>query len=203
MDKTLFTISLENNSFLWLPAKTCSTTLSWILTHFDFNTYYFDNEIQEFKINKPQLFHLGHNLELPPNHQKMSLICSMRHPYERVVSMYKMSLPSDSEASREDFEKRFERILYDKDSQIWKSSKIFEKRKPDHIIKNENLLEDLLKIPFVENSKLYQCGILEEMVNKKLGISFTFDIEEVLTKETKNKIYEVFEEHFEIFNYLK
>lgn len=147
------------------------------------------------------MFHLGHDLHFPQNHENMIFICTMRHPYHRVVSMYKMSKAKSFKPTKEEFQKEFHKILLEKNSHIFKSSNIFNERRPDYIIRTENILEDLIKIPFIKNSKLYQCGILEEMVEKKLNISFPLEIDDVLTQENKDEIYSLFQDQFEIGEY--
>jgi hypothetical protein len=80
----------------------------------------------------------------------------------------------------------------------------FNERTPDFLIRTETIYDDLLKIPFIKNSKLNQCGILEEMCRKKINSSFESEEDEkLLSLEIKTKIYSFFKPHFEIFNYSK
>ena len=81
---------------------------------------------------------------------------------------------------------------------------MFDERVPDYILRSENLYQDYLKIPFIVDSKLNKCGILEDICNRKINKgSGTLDIENYLTSSVKEKIYKMFQSHFELFGYQK
>lgn len=196
-------ISKENNAFVWFPIKTASSMSSWILGHFDFSLYYYVEEISEFMEVGTDLSHFGHSTFLHPGHQKMDFICTMRHPYQRVFSLYKSStFQFSNNFNRENFERFVDRIVLSNNS--FRDRQQFEERFPDYVIKAENFHEDILKIPFIRNSKLYECGILDDMCKKRINRSFDTDKEkEFFTPEIKEKIYEWFKPHFELFGYEK
>ncbi len=195
--------SNTNNSFVWFPIKTASTLASWIFAHFDFGLYFYVDEISEFKKITNDLSHFGHSLSLHPNHENMSFICTMRHPYNRVLSLYKSTVsPFSDNLSSENFDKFIDYSFYKRN--LFRDNNVFSDRKPNFIIRSESFYEDILKIPFIKNSKLHQCGILEEMCSKEINKSFDLENEnEFLTHEIKNKIYKFFEPHFELFGYEK
>ena len=196
-----YKISFKHNSFLWLPFKTSSTTVSWILGHFDFCNYTYDSVNEKYVEMYPSMFHLGHDMYLPPTHEQMNFICTMRNPYDIILSYFKMwCRQKNIQPKKNDFKENLESFIF-KNHLISDLSKISQERKPNFILRTENLLEDLLKIPFIKDSKLNQCGILEEMTQKKLNVSFPVDVDELLDQDDKTKIYEMFKFHFDFFGY--
>jgi hypothetical protein len=103
--------------------------------------------------------------------------------------------------------KEFEDFFHERieiDTEFTRTTNMFDLRVPDFVLRAENLYEDYLKIPFILNSKLYECGILEDICNRKINKgSGTLDIEKYLTSSVKEKIYKMFQSHFELFGYQK
>ena len=203
MKKTkTFTISEKYNSFLWLPSKTASTTLSWIMTFFEFDLF----EIRDEKLIKSfeGLTHFGHDTYLPPNHETMTFICSIRNPYERFFSFFKLRCKNNLELlTKENFKNFLDIEFYNISSTIYKSKDIFDSRLPDYVIRTENLYGDLTKIPYILESKLYQTGILQDMCNMKKHKSFDVDFEHFFTDEYKELIFNQYEKHFILGGYKK
>lgn len=201
MSNNKYTISEDYNSFLWLPAKTASTTLGWIFTHFNFYSgrYESGNFIKEDNV----IHHFGHILLLPPKNQDMIFICSTRHPYDRALSFYKSFgvQRTGGFPTKEGFEWYFRNFIMEEHSLYLQSLKMIGNRMPDYFIRAENMYEDLIKIPFVKNSKLNNCGILIDMCNKKLNNTESTELETYLTSEIKEKIYTRFKKHFDLFGY--
>lgn len=199
----MFTLSKKNNCILWLPPKAATTLLSWILFHFDFHNYFLDTETNELVQEEKFLIHLGHNMQLPPNHLSMDLLCPVRNPYDKVISFTKMHVQNKEDFSREFFEKNLENLLLNPKSLLFQSSKIFDQRIPNFIIRAEKIYEDLIEVPFIRNSKLNSCGILEDMCTNKLNETFKIDRENILTTDTREIIYQTFKKEFELFGYSK
>lgn len=201
--KKTFTISEKYNSFLWLPPKTASSTLSWILAFFDFSHFIeIDGNLKFFKDN---LIHFGHETHFPPNYEKMSFILSTANPYDRVFSLFKMGhLERQEKITKEDFNTFLEKQVITNKNFNWIISETLGDRNPTFIIKKENLYGDLLKIPFISESNLNQCGILKEMCNKKINSSFEMKYrDELLDNQNKNLIYDFFKKDFDYFKYSK
>lgn len=201
MSNNKYTISEDYNSFLWLPARTASTTVSWIFTHFNFYTGRFENN--EFIKEENLIHHFGHILLLPPNNHNMIFISSTRHPYDRALSFYKAFGVQRTEniSSKEGFEWYFKNFIMKEGSLFLQGLKLTEDRLPDYFIRAEFMYEDLLKIPFVRNSKLNQCGILEDMCQRRLNNSEPRELETYLTPEIKETIYKTFKKQFELLGY--
>ena len=184
--------------------KTASSHASLVLSHFDFITVTKNLNTGTIVYHSSDNINFGHSIDLPPNHSELSLICTLRHPYQRVFSLFsRRFLNPNQKPEISEFESFFhERI--ENDIEFVKTSKMFDNRIPDYVIKSENLYEDYLKIPFIKDSKLNQYGILQDICNRKINKSFgTIDSESYLTQSVKEKIYKMFESHFELFGYQK
>lgn len=199
MSNNKYTISEDYNTFLWLPARTASTTLSWIFTHFNFYTGRFEDE--KFVREDNVIHHFGHVLLYPPNHRNMTFLYSTRHPYDRALSFYNAF--GINRPDNQGFKWYFENFLMKEYSLYFQSLKIREDRIPDYFIRAEKMYEDLLKIPFIKNSKLHKCGLLEDMCKRKLNSSDPNESENFLTPEIKDTIYKTFKKQFDLFGYSK
>jgi hypothetical protein len=207
-----YTISEKHKSFIWLPPKCATNLISWVLSYFEFSSVEVDIETNQIqKILPNQTSHFGHGTILPSNHTELDFICAIRHPYERVLSMYQhtSSLRNSFESpSVLNFEKFIdERII--KKSQgmgfsFFEFSETFKIRKPDYLIKTENLYEDLIKIPFIKDSDLKNSGILKNFCDKKINKSYNqLNPQEYLTPHIKDIIYNNSSAHFDFFGYEK
>jgi len=197
-------ISEKNNAFVWLPIKTASSLVSWVLSHFEFDLFFYSKTTNDYKKIISDLSHFGHSTNLPYNHEEMLFICTMRHPYKRVLSYYKSTLPHIyNDYNVEGFNHFLNQNVFSNKT-LFDDIDKFDKRKPDFLIRTETIYDDLLKIPFIKSSKLNDCGILEEMCKKKVNPSFeSEDDEYLLSSEIKEKIYNFFKPQFEIFGYSK
>lgn len=197
-----YLMSLRYSSFIWLPAKTASTTLSWIFRYFDFQKYTFDNN--QFQLVNNQPVHLGHLMYFPPNHLSQTFICSIRNPYDAIFSYYRMSQSYKNNSENKDSLETFlNHILKDYNSPITSHLLLFENRIPDFVIRTENIFDDIVKIPFVRDSNIYKCGVIEEMCEKKFNISPKFSHEKIFNNEQIQKINSMFYKIFELGNYEK
>ena len=196
-------VSDKHQAFVWLPMKTASSTLSWILAHFDFKKIKY-NEENFASLIEDDVTHFGHHTDIPPHSENMLLLCSIRNPYERFFSFFKMGLLKDkTKITQENFDKFLENELFTHRSFLYESASIFEKRKPDFIIRTENIYADLIEIPFIRDSKLNTCGILEEMCEKKINKTFDTEYESFYNQNYKSIINELFSSHFEYGRYKK
>jgi hypothetical protein len=98
----------------------------------------------------------------------------------------------------------FSHEIIEIDPEFTRTTNMFESRVPDFVLRAENLYEDYLKIPFILDSKLYKCGILEDICNRKINKGLgTLNIEKYLTSSVEEKIYKMFQSHFDLFGYEK
>ena len=201
MKRRVYSISEKTNSFVWLPMKCASNLLSWVLSYFEYSNIVVNTETNQIEFIKTNhTSHFGHGTIFPPNYEKLSFICAIRNPYNRALSLYQSQV---KEPNVFDFEKFvIERI--GNNSPMYDFTKLFEIKKPDYIIKTENLYGDLIKIPFINESDLYRSGILKSFCDKQINKSNTqLNPEEYLTPRIKEIIYNISSDHFDLFGYEK
>jgi hypothetical protein len=198
-----YTISEKHKSFVWLPPKCATNFISWVLAYFEFSSIQIDtetNKIHTIRLN--QYGHFGHSTFLPPNHEELSFICAVRNPYHRVLSMFQSQF--DGQLTVENFEKFInERLTFNSRGPIFnKFSEILQGRRPNYLIRTENLYEDILKIPFIRDSDLNSSGILKNFCDKKINQSYDqLNPEEYLTPRIKEIIQNLCSDHFDLFGY--
>jgi len=196
------TISEKNKAFFWLPPKCASTSLSWVLSFFEFSSIAIDVDTNEIRRTLLNQTHFGHSMIYPSNYSELTFVCGVRNPYERTLSMYKSFSKDLSVDNFENF--IHEKILKNDELDKLKFTGLFTKKTPDYLIRTENLYEDLIKIPFISESELNTSGILKTFCLKKMNMSFNqLNHEEYLTPRIKETIYEIFSEQFELFGYEK
>ena len=61
MRDNVYIMSPKYQSFVWLPPKTGSSTLSWILAYFEFGWYEFDEIKKDYVLRANDLVHFGHS----------------------------------------------------------------------------------------------------------------------------------------------
>lgn len=198
-----YTISEKHKAFVWLPPKCATNFISWVLAYFEFSSIQIDtetNKIHTIRLN--QYGHFGHSTFLPPNHEELSFICAVRNPYHRVLSMFQSQF--DGQLTVENFEKFInERLTFNSRGPIFnKFSEILHGRRPNYLIRTENLYEDILKIPFIRDSDLNTSGILKNFCDKKINQSYDqLNPEEYLTPRIKEIIQNLCSDHFDLFGY--
>ena len=198
-----YTISEKHKAFVWLPPKCATNFISWVLAYFEFSSIQIDtetNKIHTIRLN--QYGHFGHSTFLPPNHEELSFICAVRNPYHRVLSMFQSQF--DGQLTVENFEKFInERLTFNSRGPIFnKFSEILHGRRPNYLIRTENLYEDILKIPFIRDSDLNTSGILKNFCDKKINQSYNqLNPEEYLTPRIKEHIHSLCSDHFDLFGY--
>jgi hypothetical protein len=202
MISSTYNISEKNNALVWLPPKCASTSISWVLSYFEFSTVEFNVETNEvLRVFNNQL-HFGHNMSYPPNYSNLTFICGVRNPYNRILSFYQSNSMNFSVSNFERFIE--ERIVKNPNNVSWDYVGLFNEKLPDYFIRAENVYEDLTKIPFIGQSELNNSGVLEIFCDKKLNQSSTqLSFEEYLTPNVKQVIQEIFSKQFELFGYEK
>ena len=188
-------ISKVNNCFVYLPAKTASSLFSQIFDNYDFETYEVDREMRF--INKG--FSHSHDYPFFNNHERYQFICTTRNPYARLLSFYG-DMPY---FNRSDFEKSLELHLFANHLHT-EIIEIFNKRKPDIIIKFESLYEDLMKIPFIRNSSYIKSEKFTQLFNSKPHYrGFDYDWKDYYDKDLADLVYYNSLPLFDVFGYEK
>ena len=147
----LINISKKVRAFVWTPQRTASTLASEIfkVEEFGFSCYHETGE------KKSTAFCHNHFYKYFEGHEEYDFIITIRNPYIQYLSL----LGYNSEK----FE-YYERIF----QSSYHTSFIdnLKKRRPNYVIRVENVYEDYLKIPFVKKSILNKTGELKKIIDK-------------------------------------
>jgi hypothetical protein len=171
-------ISDKHGAFIWTPEKTASNLASMVFNHFDFYAY---DVIKKEKVYD-EIKHFHSNCFFD-GHENYDFILTCRNPYDRFLSMN-----GYSSMSREKFRDQLEFYFSEKMHHV-QTMKNLLKRKPDYIVRTENMLGDYLKIPFIRNSQLCKSGELENLVKTKVNSSNSEKSKEILDSHLADLIY--------------
>lgn len=187
--------------FLILPMKTGTVTASWIFTYFDFYTITRNFDEQgNYKEFSNAAMSAVHSFYLPPEVSDPKIIVTVRNPYDKMLSRFLFGWTKESNPTPSDFENFIQTSIEKQNPTVTFPDEI----KPTYIIHSENLYEDYLKIPFVENSNLNKSGVLKEILNKKINEGrIKVNKLDFLTDNNKELIYSFLKNQFELFGYEK
>lgn len=194
-------ISEEHKSFFWTPAKTASQHATLIFSCFSFGLIdcSYDRkeiyDVSEFPVH-------SHSLNLFEGHEDYKLICTARNPIHRIFSSFVYSNRFKERLYKEDFIVFFNQII-EKNDFLWLATIRTHLREPDYFIRVENMYEDYMKIPFINQSKIAQSGTLYELCNRKKNVTKKFDIriEDFYTPDMLNYLYLEFQDYFDKLGY--
>jgi len=194
MTKRIFlNISEKHNCFLWTPAKTASTHAIHVFNYFEFSSFRCDYNRKIIFQENDHLTH-EHELSLFSGHEKYKLISTIRNPYSMLVSIYTFFKPNEFNS--------FEGFIFD--YKVKPKENLMKERLPDYFIRQENLYDDYVKIPFVRDSKLNECGILKELCDRKINKGPNKKpIKDYYNQETADIIYLNYKEYFDLCGYDK
>ena len=187
--------------FLILPMKTGTVTASWIFTYFDFYTITrnFDDQ-GNYKEFPNAAMSAVHSFYLPPEISDPKIIVTARNPYDKMLSRFLFGWTKELTPTPLDFENYILTSIEKQNHTVTFPNEI----KPTYIIHSENLYEDYLKIPFVENSNLNKSGVLKEILSKKINEGrIKVNKPDYLTDKNKELIYSFLKNQFELFGYEK
>jgi hypothetical protein len=197
-------ISFEHKIIWWTPERCATKATSHILYQLGFEPYYGS----------------------PEEYSDYKIICSIRNPYDRVLSLFKtMDNVGKSIVYTKDTHQNFiesyetfltEVFLYTKIKKRKDFKKVvqkeflkdyitkysFNERIPDQFIRMENLVEDISKLDFVVESGLWKSGYVEEYLNENKYINIRpYKFNTVYTEKFAKLIYEYHKKHFFLCGY--
>lgn len=180
--KKRINISHKHRCFFWTPPKTASTTASIILKNFDFKCYEeVDNKLELYD----ETFIHNHDSVLFEGNDVFDLILTIRNPYEIHISRFK---PTESYTKVKFVENLYE--LFSKENLFHTIQKNLGNRKPNYILRVENLLEDYSKIPFIRNSEFFKTGKLNEILNLKHNKTlYNYNWKDFYDKDVADLVY--------------
>ena len=154
--ESFFNASLDYQVVSWTGHKTGSTTMVNILNELRFKFYKFNGKDFEVLNNRPQRIHGCYSDSIPYGFKVLS---SLRNPFSQIVSEYRYG-------PLENFNSFVIKILSQRKSL---GCFFFEERKPDYIVRLENMFEDYSKIPFVIESNFFKSGILKKFTQYRMN----------------------------------
>lgn len=171
------------------PERTGSRKVAEILTFYGFK----NNENPIYSCNNHFHRHNGPN----EKYGDYLLICNARNPYSRTYSIFKNLYPVQQDKSKESFKKFLFQELESSYVKNMVINPIFS-RKPNHIIRLENIFEDLIKLPFI-------FDVLTEPQVKMLSShgKLLDEWEQFYDQETKEFVFDLTKHHFHEWGYEK
>lgn len=201
MKSKIYSYSKTYDYYAVYPMKNASSSTFWILRYFDFINYERNERIIGGDLPQDN-FIQSHKCYIPEEIIEPKIIMPVRNPYNRLLSFFLFTQSYEDRTKTEKFTEYLEKIKSDKSKYehlYWGYN-----LNPTHIVRVENMYEDLCNIPFINQSDLNQFGILKKMCDKKVNSStFYGDKENYLNHFNKSLIYELFEPHFNKFGYEK
>lgn len=213
-------ISYTNKAIWWAPERTATNALSIALKNFDF----------EYQVDSKELKYYT-DYENNHSHQEFGdnqfedfiLICSLRNPYDRVLSFFlKYEILPEIVFTKEIKPKLFDYFKewinycfeknklmvdfndYGKHTQSTDAIKKFRfnNRIPDHFIRCENMIEDMNKIEFISQNTLWKTGDIQKFLTKnKYQYNPSYDFRDFYDYETAKIIYVYYFSHFHLGGY--
>lgn len=192
----MINLSEKNSCFIWMPPRTASHTAVTIFKNFDFKCYSLENN--QLKIEKNYFEH-NHDTVFFPQHMRYNFLLTMRNPYVLYVSLSIKEGNKSKDEIIDGIESKFQdgNPMYDLQHNLLK-------RKPNYVIRVENIFEDYFKIPFVKNSELYKSGFINQILKEKLDVSDTnYDWREFYNQRLADMVYYSSSVLFNLFGYDK
>ena len=213
-------ISFEHKIIWWAPERCATKATAHIFHQLGFESY-----PGPFAGKQIDNYH-SHEIVIPEEYSDYKIICSIRNPYDRVLSLFKsMNNVGKSVVYTKDTHQNFienyetfltEVFLYvkvkkrigfeEKDEKKFLKNYItkyfFNERVPDQFIRMENLLEDISKLDFVTDSGLWKSGYVEEYLTDNSYINIRpYKFNTVYTEKFAKLIYEHYKNHFLLCGY--
>ena len=212
-------VSHEHKIIWWAPEKTGSKVTSHIFKNYNF--FYSDFTTQfEFKpLCDP--YH-SHDIVFPKEYSDYEVICSVRNPYDRVLSIFINFSALGLVYTKDNldyYRKRFEifiKLMFlspnmtsDVEYEPTASNlgrflkKVnFQDKVPDVFIRMENLENDLKSLKFIKNTDLWEKYDFSGLLSKNEFIKRrAFHFSDVYTQTSAKYVYEYFKNHFYLCGY--
>lgn len=171
-------ISDQNKAFFWSPPKTASNLASMIFDNYHFYAY---DIIKKEKVSeRVKFFHSNSFFE---NHEKYDFILTVRNPYNQFISKFgydKCSYEKLTELLENEF------LVSSHNFNTMKNLII---RKPDYIIRVEEIENDYLKIPFIKDSEFHLSGGLKKLIDSKPNQYNDIKNSKILKQDLADLIY--------------
>lgn len=209
------------HNVIWLAPERCGTkVISKIFENYGFFVY--NSERIETKSLK-ETYH-SHSMKIPENFQEFEVYCSVRNPYDRVLSVFVNLTMTGKDAvytkkTKENFRNKFRSFIneiYDlphiknqennRDKFPVFNTYITKYRFDEPVnykfIKMENLKSDLDSIPFLQNCKIWNTGGYDDLIKKNKFITRRpYVFSDIFTCEMAKKVYDYHKNIFYLCDY--
>jgi hypothetical protein len=213
-------ISFEHKIIWWAPERCATKATAHIFQQLGFESYYTTID------NKQIPDYHSHSIVIPEEYSDYKVICSIRNPYDRVLGLFKtMTNVGKSmvytKDTHDNFMVNYENFLNEvfvfvkiketngfgeKLEKIFMKDFIakysFEDKIPDYFIRSENLLEDISKLEFVNDSGLWKSGYIQEYLTNNKYINLRpYKFDTVYTNKSAKLVFEYYKKHFFLCGY--
>lgn len=211
----------DKYKIVWLAPERCATRIvSHIFKDYDF-FYKSSSEGQSTSLCEP--YH-SHGMKIFNGYEDYEIVCSIRNPYDRVLSIFTnlTTVGSDqvfSKGTKDIFIRKFEYFVEEvfsfteykklvENSEKYPifnnyiSKLTFNELTPAKFIRMENLKEDLNKLTFLSESEKWNSGHYENFIKENKFISKkNYDFTQVYTWKSAKKVYEFYKKIFFLCEY--
>jgi len=213
-------VNRELKIIWWAPERTATKMTAEIFKKLNFEVFDLKN-----KVFTPltETYH-SHDIGIPEEFKDYKIICNVRNPYDKVISFY-LNFTSVGKNfvffknKKEELKKKIDRFTlelfeYAINQKIIRTntktipvrnyvSKLnFKDGIPDHLIRMENLHDDLSKLDFITQSNYWTSGEIQEMIENNHFINRRpFEFQELYTKNSAIRVFDYYKKHFYICDY--
>lgn len=213
-------ISFEHKIIWWAPERCATKATAHIFHQLGFESYYTTID------NKQIPDYHSHSILIPEEYSDYKVICSIRNPYDRVLGLFKTMTNVGrsmvyTKDTHQEFMLNYENFL----NEVFVFAKVkeingfgeklektfmkdfiakysFEDKIPDYFIRSENLLEDISKLDFVNDSGLWKSGYIQEYLTNNKHINLRpYKFNSVYTKKSAKLVFEYYKKHFFLCGY--
>lgn len=216
-------ISHKHKTIWWAPERCGTKATAYIFNHFDFD---YQNVCDNNLRAKSEQYQ-SHDISVPSEqYSDYKVICSVRNPYDRMLGLFlnfvsvgksTIYLKSDHESTKEQFSHFINQLFSTKEIK----SKFGAKSKkdkpiltnyvrkyninlsiPSYYIRMENIIEDIGKIDFINESSLWSSGYIENYLTNNQHINnHPVKFNNIYTLESAKKVYEYHKHLFLVLGY--
>lgn len=182
----------EKYKTIWIaPERTGSRKVAEIFSYYDFKS---DGRQVHDHING---YSHNHRYLIDEKYKDYKVIVGLRNPYGKTYSIFRHFFNHGRSQGKELFKKFLTEDL-PKGDRLYEVQNPILNREPDHIIRLENMAEDLLKVPFILNMLTEKQLRLMTQHGKEIE-----DYEPFYDQESKDIVYSYCKHIFDLGGYEK
>lgn len=207
-------VSIENQVVWLAPERTASSITKKVLEKYNF---FSKRKKNNYKLVNFQTDEQSHENMIDEEYSNFKVISNIRNPYDRVFACYqKYYLEKPIYKNSKDFSTKFQNWVRDNfwsqgpyfflsprydDGKNFFQKWTFENQNVDFFVRSENLLEDILNLPFVIKSEDEKQRIHSLINDNPYRNQRYFSFQEAYDHNSAKLVYEYFKPCFYKFNY--